>query len=187
MNTTRRNALALASLVALASMPAACGPSSSLPPADQVKILKGEVQTTIDACKAKYPEKSKEFDKAYAYAVYPSVGKGGLVVGGFQGKGLVFERGRLVARSEIGGGTLGAQIGGQSFSEVVMFEDKAAFERFKRGETAFQAGGSATAGTASASAANNYKDGVMVLTFGGGGLMLEGVIGGQTFSYLPLD
>jgi hypothetical protein len=69
---------------------------------------------------------------------------------------------------------------------VLFFKDKASFEKFKRGETAFQAGGSATAGTASASAANDYKDGVMVLTFGGGGLMLEGVIGGQTFSYEPI-
>ena len=58
---------------------------------------------------------------------------------------------------------------------------------FKRGETAFQAGGSATAGSASASAANNYKNGVMVLTFDGGGLMLEGVIGGQTFSFEPVE
>ena len=70
---------------------------------------------------------------------------------------------------------------------MIFFEDKAAFDRFKRGETAFQAGGSATAGNASASAANNYKNGVMVLTFDGGGLMLEGVIGGQTFSFEPVE
>lgn len=186
MTNLRTSALAVASLLALASLPVACGPSSSLPPEEQVKILKGDVQATIDTCKSKFPEKAKEFASAYGYAVYPSVGKGGLIVGGFEGKGLVYERSSLVARSSIGGGTLGAQIGGQSFSEVVFFKDKAAFEKFKRGETAFQAGGSATAGTASASAANDYKDGVMVLTFGGGGLMLEGVIGGQTFSFEPL-
>jgi hypothetical protein len=69
---------------------------------------------------------------------------------------------------------------------VIFFENKAAFEKFKRGETAFQAGGSATAGNASASAANDYKDGVKVVTFDGGGLMLEGVIGGQTFSFEPI-
>jgi lipid-binding SYLF domain-containing protein len=180
--------LAIATVLGLAAstLPLGCGPSSSLPPEEQVKILKGDVESTIETCKSKYPSNAGEFKKAHAYAVYPAVGKGGLIVGGFQGKGLVYEGGALVARSEIGGGTLGAQIGGQSFSEVLFFKDKASFEKFKRGETAFQAGGSATAGTASASAANDYKDGVMVLTFGGGGLMLEGVIGGQTFSYEPI-
>ena len=181
-----RSATVVVAALALCSLPAGCGPSSSLPPEEQVKILKGDVAAAIETCKDKYPTKADQFRKAHAYAVYPSVGKGGLIVGGFEGKGLVYEGGSLVARSSIGGGTLGAQIGGQSFSEVLFFENKAAFEKFKRGETAFQAGGSATAGTASASAANDYKDGVMVLTFGGGGLMLEGVIGGQTFSYEPI-
>ena len=178
-----------ASMIALslAALPIGCGPDSSLPPAEQVKILKDEVATTIELCRKKFPERSKQFEAAHGYAVYPSIGKGGLIVGGFSGKGLVYERGSLVARSNAGGGTIGAQIGGQSFSEVIFFEDKAAFDRFKRGETAFQAGGSATAGNASASAANNYKNGVMVLTFDGGGLMLEGVIGGQTFSFEPVE
>jgi lipid-binding SYLF domain-containing protein len=182
----KNTSIAVALGLALCALPVACGPSSSLPPEEQVKILKTDVASAIETCKDKYPTKADLFKKAYAYAVYPSVGKGGLIVGGFEGKGLVYEGGSLVARSNIGGGTLGAQIGGQSFSEVLFFENKAAFEKFKRGETAFQAGGSATAGTASASAANDYKDGVMVLTFGGGGLMLEGVIGGQTFSYEPI-
>ncbi len=184
--TPRFISLAALSLAVLTLAPVGCGPDSSLPPEEQVKILKGDVESTIETCKSKYPEKSAEFKSAYAYAVYPSVGKGGFIVGGFEGKGLVYERGALVARSSLGGGTLGAQIGGQSFSEVLFFKDKPAFEKFKRGETAFQAGGSATAGGASASAANDYKDGVMVLTFGGAGLMLEGVIGGQTFSYEPI-
>jgi hypothetical protein len=178
--------LAIAVGLALASVPAGCGPSSSLPPEEQIKVLKVDVDATMETFKGQFTAHAGEFKKAYAYAVYPAVGKGGFVVGGFSGKGLVYEGGKLVARSDIGGGTLGAQIGGQSFSEVLFFENKAAFEKFKRGETAFQAGGSATAGTASASAANSYKDGVMVMTFGGGGLMLEGVIGGQTFSYEPI-
>ena len=108
--------------LALASLPAGCGPSSSLPPEEQVKILKADAAATIETCKSKYPTKADQFKKAYAYAVYPSVGKGGLIVGGFSGKGLVYEGGSVVARSEIGGGTLGAQIGGQSFSEVLFFE-----------------------------------------------------------------
>jgi hypothetical protein len=85
-----------------------------------------------------------------------------------------------------GGGTIGAQIGGQDYSEVIFFKDKSALDRFKRGEAAFQAGGSAVAAGAGASAAVDYKDGVAVFAFGAEGLMLEGVIGGQTFSFDPI-
>ena len=183
----RTTSLAVATLLASSTLPIGCGPSSSLPPEEQVKILKDDVAATIETCKSKFPATAKDFSSAHAYAVYPAIGKGGFVVGGFSGKGLVYERGRLVARSDAGGGTIGAQIGGQSFSEVIFFESEAAFAKFKRGETAFQAGGSATAGNASASAANDYKDGVKVMTFDGGGLMLEGVIGGQTFSFEPVN
>jgi lipid-binding SYLF domain-containing protein len=183
---TKNASIIVALGLALASVPFGCGPSSSLPPEEQVKILKADAAATIETCKSKFPSTAADFKKAHAYAVYPSIGKGGFVVGGFSGKGLVYEGGSVVARSDAGGGTIGAQIGGQSFSEVIFFENKAAFEKFKRGETAFQAGGSATAGNASASAANDYKDGVKVVTFDGGGLMLEGVIGGQTFSFEPI-
>ena len=90
------------------------------------------------------------------------------------------------ARHRVGGGTIGAQIGGQDYSEVIFFQDKGALDRFKRGEAAFQAGGSAVAAGAGASAAVDYKDGVAVFAFGAEGLMLEGVIGGQTFSFEPI-
>ena len=84
------------------------------------------------------------------------------------------------------GGTIGAQIGGQSYAQVIFFKDKMAFDRFKRGETAFQAGASAVAANAGASTAIDYKNGVAVVAFGAEGLMLEGVIGGQTFTFEPI-
>jgi lipid-binding SYLF domain-containing protein len=174
--------LASLSLVALP----ACDSTSKMSPEDQMKLLKNDADNTVTRCKDKFPSTKGEFSKAYGYAVYPSIGKGGLIVGGFHGNGLVYEGGKLVAKSSAGGGTIGAQIGGQDYSEVIFFKDKGAFDRFKRGETAFQAGGSAVAAGAGASAAVDYKDGVAVFAFGAEGLMLEGVIGGQTFSFEPI-
>jgi lipid-binding SYLF domain-containing protein len=171
--------LASLSLVALP----ACDSTSKMSPEDQMKLLKNDAENTITRCKDKFPAAKAEFGKAYGYAVYPSIGKGGLIVGGFHGNGLVYEGGKLVAKSSVGGGTIGAQIGGQDYSEVIFFKDKSALERFKSGGAAFQAGGSAVAAGAGASTAVDYKDGVAVFAFGAEGLMLEGVVGGQTFSY----
>ncbi|MFM9145063.1 MAG: hypothetical protein ACKORL_06815 [Phycisphaerales bacterium] len=126
----RTTSIIVATLLASSTLPVGCGPSSSLPPEEQIKILKDEAAATIETCKTKFPSTAKDFSSAHAYAVYPAIGKGGFVVGGFSGKGLVFERGKLVARSNAGGGTIGAQIGGQSFSEVIFFENEAAFARF---------------------------------------------------------
>ncbi|MEI6475339.1 MAG: hypothetical protein WCO75_08090 [Planctomycetota bacterium] len=178
-------AILLASF-ALSALPMGCDSDSKLPPAEQAQILKDDAQGTIERCKAKFPATVKEFSSAYGYAVYPEIGKGGLVVGGFRGTGLVYEGGKLVAKSVVGGGTIGAQIGGQAYAQVIFFKDKMSFDRFKRGETAFQAGASAVAANAGASTAIDYKNGVAVVAFGAEGLMVEGVIGGQTFSFDPI-
>jgi len=190
-NTTmKKSALCLPAILlatfALGSLPMGCESEPKLPPEEQAKILKGEAEGTIERCKTKFPATAKEFSSAYGYAVYPEIGKGGLVVGGFRGTGLVYEGGKLVAKSVVGGGTIGAQIGGQAYAQVIFFKDKMAFERFQRGETAFQAGASAVAANAGASTAIDYKNGVAVVAFGAEGLMLEGVIGGQTFSFEPI-
>lgn len=172
--------------MSLSALPMGCDSDSKLPPAEQATILKDDAQGTVERCKTKFPTTAKEFSNAYGYAVYPEIGKGGLVIGGFKGTGLVYEGGKLVAKSVVGGGTIGAQIGGQAYSQVIFFKDKIAFDRFKRGETAFQAGGSAVAANAGASTAIDYKNGVAVVAFGAEGLMLEGVIGGQTFTFEPI-
>jgi lipid-binding SYLF domain-containing protein len=172
--------------ISLSALPMGCDSASKLPPAEQAAILKDDAQGTIERCKTKFPATAKEFTNAYGYAVYPEIGKGGLVVGGFRGTGLVYEGGKLVANSVVGGGTIGAQIGGQSYAQVIFFKDKMAFDRFKRGETAFQAGASAVAANAGASTAIDYKNGVAVVAFGAEGLMVEGVIGGQTFTFEPI-
>jgi len=145
------------------------------------------------------------FDKAYGYAVFPTIGKAGLVVGGAHGTGRVFEKGQYVGDTSLTQLSVGFQAGGQAFSEIIFFENKAAFDIFTAGNfemaataqaTAITASASASAGSTGASAtasakkdeaatAGEYYKGMSVFTVAKGGLMYEASIAGQKFTYKP--
>ena len=154
----------------------------------------------------KSEQTSEYFDKSYGYALFPTVGKGALVIGAGHGSGKVYEKGVYVGDTSITQLSVGFQAGGQAFSEIIFFEDKAAFDKFTAGNfelaataqaTAITANVSATAGTtgasATASATKNeaattnaaYNDGMAVFTVAKGGLMYEASVAGQKFSYKP--
>lgn len=142
-----------------------------------------DVAETIAKFKEGDPGMQAWFAEAYGYAVFPSVGKGGIGIGGARGKGLVYEQGTLVGKVTLSAVTIGLQLGGQSFSEVVFFKDKTAFDDFTRGNFEFDAGVSAVALKAGASADLGYSGGVAVVTATKGGLMYEASVGGQKFDY----
>jgi len=125
------------------------------------------------------------FENAAGYAVYPSVGKGGFVVGGAYGKGLVITNGLASGNTTMTQATIGFQLGGQKYAQFIFFRDQVALEHFRRGNFEFGAQASAVAITAGASADANYDGGVVVFTHAGGGLMFEGSVGGQRFTYEP--
>jgi len=145
-----------------------------------------EVAAVIAKFKQKDPGMAKIFAKAYGYAVFPTVGKGGIGLGAARGKGYVYERGRLIGRSTLTQVTIGLQLGGQAYSEVVFFQDKAALNDFKQGRLKLDAQASAVARTARASADLAYRRGVAIVTMAKGGLMYEASVGGQKFSYAGL-
>jgi len=142
-----------------------------------------QVQEVINKFEEGDPGMQAWFREAYAYAVFPSVGKGAYIVGGAYGKGLVYEQHTLVGRSTLTQVTIGFQLGGQAFSEVIFFKDKTAFDDFTRGNFEFGAQVSAVALTAGVSADLAYNEGVAIVTATKGGLMYEAAIGGQKFSY----
>ncbi|MFC2148338.1 YSC84-related protein [Bacteroidota bacterium] len=126
-------------------------------------------------------------DKAYGYAVYPKITKAGLVIGGAGGEGVVYKGGAVTGSSKLGQGSFGLQAGGQQYSEVIFFENKDAYDRFTGGKFKFSGQASATAINAGASVDVAYQDGVAVFTRVKGGLMLEASIGGQHFSFTPVE
>jgi lipid-binding SYLF domain-containing protein len=121
--------------------------------------------------------------RGYGYAMFPKVTKGGLVVGGAHGQGVVYERGRHVGYADLSQGSVGAQIGGQSFSELLVFENKAALDRFKAGQLTFTGDASAVVLKTGVATDLKFLDGVAVVVSPVGGAMLEAAIGGQQFTY----
>ena len=149
--------------------------------------LQLDVAKAILAIKRADPGIETFFDNAAGYAAYPSVGKGGIVVGGAYGKGLVIVGDRVDGRTTMTQATLGLQLGGQVYSQFIFFKDEAAIANFKRGNFEFGAQASAVAATKGASADTSYDKGVAVFTNASGGLMVEGSVGGQKFTYEPIQ
>jgi lipid-binding SYLF domain-containing protein len=174
LSTSRRVPMALAGALLLATAgPAVAG--------DPVK----EAQETIAAFKKADPSMAKLFGGAAGYAVFSTIGKGAIGIGGAGGAGVLFEKGAAVGRTKMTQVTIGLQLGGQSYSEVIFFETSAALADFKKGNFALAAQVSAVAAAAGASANAKYEQGVAVFTMTKGGLMYEASVGGQKFSFEP--
>jgi lipid-binding SYLF domain-containing protein len=147
--------------------------------------LNTKVQNAHDSALRADPGLKKFFDEAAGYAVFPTVGKGAIGVGGAYGKGELYESGQLKGYCTLTQASIGLALGGQAYTELIFFETQAALDRFKTGNFAFAAQASAVALKSGASANAKYTDGVAVFTMGEAGLMYEASIGGQKFSYKP--
>ena len=123
------------------------------------------------------------FSGAAGYAVFPSVGKGGLGIGGAHGNGEVIAGGQALGKTEMTQVTVGLQAGGQSFSQVIFFKEQKDLDNFTGGNFEFNAQVSAVAVTAGASADAGYSHGVAVFTMAKEGLMAEASVGGQKFGF----
>jgi lipid-binding SYLF domain-containing protein len=161
-----------------------------------------DYQNTIAVFK-KAVESSAFFDKAYGYAVFPTIGKAGVGLGGAFGKGRVYEKGNYIGDTSMTQVTAGWQLGGEAFSQIIFFEDKRALDEFKKGNFEFGAEASAVAITAAAgaqatttgtsagasagrndaTAVGKYHKGTAIFTVAKGGLMYQATVGGQKFSY----
>lgn len=146
-----------------------------------------DVAAVIARFKQKDPGMAEIFAKAEGYAVFPTVGKGAIGVGGARGKGYVYRHGKLIGRSTLTQITIGLQLGGQAYSEVVFLQTTEALENFKLGHLKLDAQASAIALTARASADLAYREGVAIVTMAKGGLMYEASVGGQKFSFHPIE
>ena len=125
------------------------------------------------------------FATSSAYAVFPGVGKGGIIVGGAYGDGQFYEGSAMVGYCGLSQATVGLQIGAQKYRELIFFRDADAAKEFREGSFEFSAQASAVAVEAGASTTADYQNGVLVFTMSTAGLMLEASVGGQKFNYVP--
>jgi lipid-binding SYLF domain-containing protein len=133
------------------------------------------------------PDMQELFSSSHAYIILPNVGKGGLGIGGASGNGVAYEEGEMIGFARMTQLTIGFQAGGQVYSEVVFFEDKKAFDRFRENKIEMSAQVSAVAAASGASLNAKYVDGVAVFTRTKGGLMYEASVGGQQFKFRSKD
>jgi lipid-binding SYLF domain-containing protein len=140
---------------------------------------------TIKQYKKTDPNLARFFDRSVGYAVFPTIGKGGAGVGAAYGAGVLYEKGKAVGKASLTQVTVGLQLGGQTYSEIIFFETEQALSAFKRNQFAFSAQLSAVALKSGASANARFSDGVAVFTAAKDGFMLETSVGGQRFGYKP--
>ena len=165
----------LPALVLLAAPAAVAGDDS----------LVSEARAVIQNFKKKDPHIDRFFSSSVGYAVFPTIAKGGFVVGGAGGDGILFVGGQPVGKSSVGQASVGFQLGGQTYSEIIFFENGSTPAEFKTGNFALAAQASAVALSAGAAASANYEDGVAIFTATKTGLMYEASVGGQKFGYHP--
>lgn len=126
-------------------------------------------------------------DSLVGFAIFPEVSKGGFVVGGAGGRGEVYEGGKLVGYAKISQGTVGAQVGGQKFIELILFKRKSALSRFKKNRLELSAQATANVADQGAAAKAKFADGVAIIVLPTAGLMAEASVGGQRLKFFPLE
>ncbi len=149
--------------------------------------LKAEAEQAISTFKAKDPTLQTFFDSSVGYAVFPNVTKGGLIVGGAHGDGLVFERGRVIGKATLTQASIGAQAGGTTYSELIFFQTPDALQAFKEGKFQMSADVTAVAAAEGVAKTARYQEGVAVFTLPKKGLMAQASVGGQKFRFQPLQ
>ena len=163
---------------------AGCESSTPNSAANQVG-LRNDAQTALRQMIAQDSKLQDVINNAYAYAVFPDVGEGAVGVGGASGKGVVYQNGQPIGTAAINQVSVGPQVGGQTYSELIVFQNQDAFNRFQNGNLEFGAQASAMVVKAGAAAADRFENGVAVYILPKGGLQAGANINGQKLSYTP--
>ena len=154
------------------------------------------------------PQVAPYFDSAYGYAVWRTIGRGGIGIGGATGRGQVYVGGNVTGFSRLIDISIGFQLGGQAYRQIIFFQNEAAYNRFTQGNFEFDAQASAVAvtasaqassgtqgsqatagatGTGTAAAGGGYQAGMRIFTMATGGLMYQAAIAGQKYSFTPVE
>ena len=145
--------------------------------------LRARSEEAIQNFKLADPSLSRFFAKAAGHAILPSVGEGGLIIGGQRGDGLVYQKGKIIGKVTMTEISIGAQAGGGKFSEVIFFETSAALESFKASEYKMSAAAKASVVASGVAANAKYEQGIAVFTLPKTGAMVAAAIGGQKFKF----
>lgn len=147
--------------------------------------LEDNAMATLSTMIRKDPGLESRLHSAAGYAVFPSIGKGGFIAGAAYGRGILYENGRAVGYVELNQGSLGAQIGAQTFAELIVFLDPMRVQQLKGGNFSLGANASAVVLTTGAAASAPFQNGVGVFVMPKGGAMAELSVSGQQINFQP--
>lgn len=145
--------------------------------------LRQEANSALSQARSNNSAFDRIIGQAPGYAVFPNVGKGGAGIGGAYGRGIVYQNGTPVGYTDLTQATVGAQLGGQTYTQILVFENVNSLNRFRQGNYEFSAQATAVALRSGEGANARFEDGVAVYTMDERGMMFEAAVGGQKFSY----
>ncbi len=180
-----RNATYAMAVLSLAALMMGCRTTPKT--AEGREDLRDAAQRATDRMTAADTGLQGVVDGAHGHAVFPKVGKGGLIAGGAYGRGIVYEQGNMIGYADLTQATIGLQAGGQTYSELIVFQNKDALDRFRTNQLEFSANASAIAVKSGVAAAPKYENGVAVYVQPRAGLMAEASVGGQKFTFVADD
>lgn len=147
--------------------------------------LETRANATLEQMMARDPDLSGILQKSAGYAVFPDIGKGGMLVGGAFGRGVLYQNGIPAGFVKVEQASIGAQLGAQTFAELIVLQDEGAVQRLKSGQIQLGGDVGAVALTAGAAARAQFSNGVAVFLMPRGGLMAELTVSGQRIKYEP--
>jgi lipid-binding SYLF domain-containing protein len=151
----------------------------------QPSALSADAQKTLDTFKQKDPSLGQQLNKVAGYAVFPKISKGAFIVGGAGGEGVLYEHGKPVGKLTMTNMSVGLQAGGQTYSQLMLFQDQTALNKFKQEKASLSANASGVAASAGGSAQAKFQEGVAIFITSESGVMGELSLGGQTFKFEP--
>jgi lipid-binding SYLF domain-containing protein len=145
--------------------------------------LVSEARQTAELYKQKDPSIDSFFRRSVGYVVFPGIGKGGLGIGAAHGTGILFENGAPTGKVTMNQISIGAQAGGQEFSQIIFYDVPKALAELKAGKAKLSGEVGAVALNSGAAANAQFKNGIAVFTAAKGGLMFEASVAGQKFDF----
>ncbi|MEE2908405.1 MAG: hypothetical protein VX527_11325 [Planctomycetota bacterium] len=178
---TRILAIVMTGFLGMAMIGSGCSTTPDTPEARDNLVADAEM--TVRQFRSMDSRTNTFFDNAYAYVVFPKITKGGAGIAGAYGRGVAFQGGMMQGFADVTQGTLGAQLGGMSWSEVLFFENRWAFDKFKSNQFVASANASWAGPKEGGTNTLNYSDGVMIFTMDTRGFAVTAAMGGQQFHY----
>jgi len=149
------------------------------------RTLHAEVIAAMNILQEKQPSVKELLQKSYGFAVIPSIGNASLVLGGDYGVGEVFVKDHVIGYAGIGKVTLGVQLGGTNFHQMIVFNNEENWKQFKAGKYSFAADAGVAIVKAGAQASKGFGAGTVAFVFNEGGMLLDLDIGIQKFVFKP--